>query len=953
MSLSLSQLTNHRQFVSVRHGTRSSRAGASVWSGVIAAVIALIAARLSVTAVQAVEEAPSRAALQKGMGNPRQLQLKSFSGHPSPGGRMIQWETRLEWGVAGFELERNDAGNWTSVGEGLVAASNRLSGGKYEILDSTALPGQPSSYRLTARLTSGDRIDLIERQLSFEGAELQPTVPLRALDSKSAQPSVSKVSARHLGLQAVTTPVDLTTSTSGVRILTTAQGMHFLSSATLANLLGQSSSSVVTGWINSGKIALYCGGFDAAHQVTFIPGNGYTSGGTTPGLFFYAQTVWNNYTTTNAYWLRAGTNSYTTVSVGSPTPVTPGSYTALWSAESDQLTALSLISQNPGTPQGLDTDQSFWFWSLLTANSGGSTWTTTFALDHLSKTGGVTATLTLNLFGATATAQKVTVSLNGTVLDSYAPAGSLAWTGTGARQVSITFPMTLLNDNTASPSQGKNTLKVQALLPSGVTVSQVYVDSYKLTYRRNYAVPSAFSQALEAAADSSATPTVTISGFSGSSAPSLVGFDVTDPLHPQKVTGITVGGSANAWTASLKPSPTSSRYAVLNAASSGAQVIPASASLSLVAPPQLDDPSIRASYVIVSHSSLTNSANALATYRSGQFRTKVVVIDDIYNQFGFGVASPQALQSFVATAYSNWAIRPRYLVLLGDGSYDYRDLTGSHDALIPPMMIATPYGAFASDSRYGKVAGDGLPRVFVGRFPVTTDAQFTVLLNKIRSYETTSVGSLQALLLADQPDAAGDFIANRNAIQSLLTGRYDCTALDPGYSPAVTSAIALQIQTKVQTALNGGVDLFSYIGHGAEDQLGIFPYVQVSSQSPVQVSPTISNSGRLPILVAMTCVAGNFAEPGFNTLGESLLRNDSTGVVAAVAATGLSQDSDAKAMNQSLMRLVAGNTSGRLGDLLSQAFSVYASNPPINAQTPLWIYNILGDPALQLVNTTH
>ena len=874
----------------------------------------------------------------------RMIQLRSWEARKSGQGTRVFWRTGMEWGVIGFDLDRAEGTGWVRVNSGLIVSGDRRSGSKYEVLDVGGLTAGRSTYRLTALLRTGARVEIARRDLEV-GSEIpgsNPTAPeplgVRKMSLEGA-PGLTP---------AVVVPVQLPASTAGVKILTTALGMHFVSATSLATVLGQSDSSVVAGWINNGTVALFSGGFDSAHQVTYIPGNGFTSGGTTPGLYFYAQQLWNNYTTTNAYWLRAGTNVYSTLDMGSPSAIASAAYTALWTAQSDVDNGMSAVLQNPGTPQGLDTDQSFWFWKQLTAASGNDTWTTSFALDHLVRGTSDTATLTIQLYGATATSQTITVSLNGTVIDGYAPSGSLRWSGIGARQVQFTVPMTLLKDNSTSPVEGKNTLTAQALLPSGGVVSQFYLDSYQLSYRRRYSISSTFFPTLEASSAEASGQTITVAGFGGALRPALLGFDVSDVLHPRKLTGLTVSGTSGAWTVSLKPTVSTSRFVVLNPAVSGAQTIPSAASLSLVYPPQLEDPSTRASYLIVTHSSLIGSANALAAYRSSSFRTKVVVMDDIYNQFSFGVATPHALEAFVKRAYTNWTVPPRYLVLVGDGSYDYRDLTASHDFFVPPLMIATPYGAFASDSRYGKVGTDGLPRVIVGRLPVTTDAQFTILLNKIKSYESENVPSLKALLLADQPDAAGDFIANRNAVQTSLASRYTSTLLDPGYSPPVNASIAATIQTGVKNALNSGIDLFNYMGHGAQDQLGIQPYVQVDSQAPDSFAPVVSNATRLPILVAMTCVAGDFAEPGFTSLGEALLRINSTGAVAVVAPTGLSQDSDATVMNATLVNLLGATTRGRLGDLVAQAFSQYAVAPPPNASTAFWLYNILGDPALRL-----
>ena len=881
------------------------------------------------------------------VGSASSVRLGKVAFSRNAGSAEIRWTMDAEWQVVGYRAYLWDNEHWIPTHPDLIVAHGRLDHSDYVATPLEAPVGNRFVFRLVAYLQRGQSVEVARE-------ELVASAPLVAMESLKTIPS-NAISMPEMSVVVVgsSVPVDLTQSPDRVKIMTGVQGLHFVSAASIAGVLGQSDPLVISNWLFQGSVALYNGGFDSSHRVDYIPGNGYGTGGTVPGFFFYAQQVWNNYTTTNAYWLAAGSNQYTLLNGGSPAATTPGVYTASWSAESDIDNGLSLITAAPGTPQGVVSDQSFWFWKQLTASSGNDTWSSSFVLDHLVRTSGKTATLTIKLYGSTQTAHAMTVKLNGIVLDSYVQGGGLNWTGIGARQVQFTFPMSLLKDNGTAPSEGKNSVSVQALLPSGAFVSQFYLDSYQLSYQRTYSITSPFNPALEAPANGLAAQTITVSGFGGGTQPIILGFDVTDVLHPRKLTGVSVNGSSGAWTASLIPATPTNRFVVINPAIAGAQVIPSASALSLVHPPSLDDPSTRASYLIITSAGFTNSANALAAYRSSSFRTKVVLLSDIYNQFSFGVANPHALESFISSAYANWSIPPRYLTLVGDGSYDYRDLTASHDNFVPPLILATPYGGFATDSHYGKVEGDGLPRIIVGRFPIRSDAEFGIMLSKIKTYESGSFTNLKALLLADQPDTAGDFIANRNKVKAALGSRYSTTLLDPGYTPPLTPAKASAIQSGVQASLNGGVDIFNYIGHGAPDQLGVQPYVQVSTQSPVSLLPSLNNSSRLPILIAMTCVAGDFAEPGFTSLAEAMLRVNNNGAVAVVAPTGLSQDKDATQMNLTLMSLLGANTQGRFGDLVVQAFSQYASSPPPNATTSFWLYNILGDPALLVNSTTH
>jgi hypothetical protein len=55
-------------------------------------------------------------------------------------------------------------------------------------------------------------------------------------------------------------------------------------------------------------------------------------------------------------------------------------------------------------------------------------------------------------------------------------------------------------------------------------------------------------------------------------------------------------------------------------------------------------------------------------------RVKVADIEDIYDEFSYGIKSPQALKDFLSYAYSNWSPpAPQYVLLVGDSTYDPKD----------------------------------------------------------------------------------------------------------------------------------------------------------------------------------------------------------------------------------------------------------------------------------------
>ena len=154
-------------------------------------------------------------------------------------------------------------------------------------------------------------------------------------------------------------------------------------------------------------------------------------------------------------------------------------------------------------------------------------------------------------------------------------------------------------------------------------------------------------------------------------------------------------------------------------------------------PSKLREGSNAADYLILTTSELVEASRGLADYRRSQgYRTQVVDIEDIMDEFNDGVSSPQAIQAFLSHAYQSWERPPRYVVLVGAGTFDHRDLLGQGDSLVPPLLVGTPFGLVASDNRLAAVDGeDRIPEMAVGRLPVVSAPELQAYLDKIVAYE--------------------------------------------------------------------------------------------------------------------------------------------------------------------------------------------------------------------------
>ena len=116
-----------------------------------------------------------------------------------------------------------------------------------------------------------------------------------------------------------------------------------------------------------------------------------------------------------------------------------------------------------------------------------------------------------------------------------------------------------------------------------------------------------------------------------------------------------------------------------------------------------------ADYILISAGKFLSSFAPLTKYRKARgLRVKAVAVEDIYNEFNYGLTDPQAIKDFLSFAYANWKRpAPVYVLLAGDATYDYRDYFGTGKVSVVPVHLGwtSAVGITPDDNWY--VAVDG------------------------------------------------------------------------------------------------------------------------------------------------------------------------------------------------------------------------------------------------------
>ena len=806
---------------------------------------------------------------------------------------VIAWTTVGEVGTAGLRLQRRDgAGRWHAVHRELIpAVPVSPAGARYAVADPAARAGQKLTYRLVEVEVGGGTVrhgpytrvataappagGIAGRALSRGGFIRTPLSPVTASSSRRAR---------------VSTPLPAAAATDRLRIETAGTGLYRIEATDVATGLAVDAASAAK--LIAGKaVRLTTGGADVAY-LTSADGR---------ILYFYAEGTASQFASRNVYWLTRGKG---TAVRAAPATTSAG---ALRTTVTDTLHVEQDVA--PATAVCHDPAGDLWLWTVLSA--GGGTWGTgTFGFTAPEALQGVR--LDVALQGITASGREgehlVEVKLNGTVL------GTAQWTGATSRVASFSVPAAIL-------LSGANELTVTAVLGAGIPYSMVGVDSFDVTYLRSTRT-STGSLRLQAPA----ACTVRVDGVAAAGSWVL---DLADPRMPQTARISGGGGTGQtAWLSFAAAAPGRIYYAAAAASARRPDVVAPAAGTGLRTG--------AADYLVITAAALRSAAQELADYRSSRgLATRVVTTQEIYDEFSAGLPSPFGIRDFIACAATTWRPAPRYVVLAGDGSFDYRGVTASGPSLVPPLMVDTPRGVATSDAALADGTGDGVPDVAVGRIPATTAAQLSGYVAKLKAYEADAGDwRRRAILAADDPDASGDFSAGAERLAATLP---QDVAADRVYAGSLGATAA---RSRLLQSLAQGAVAAAYIGHAGVQQLadeGLLTSADV---------PALRTAPRLPVFLALTCVAGYISLPGGECIAETLVNQPDGGAVAVLAPSTSEADPDSVAYGAQVLTGLFASRATRIGPVVQKAAADFAAGggPRLVVST----YNLLGDPATEV-----
>ena len=367
--------------------------------------------------------------------------------------------------------------------------------------------------------------------------------------------------------------------------------------------------------------------------------------------------------------------------------------------------------------------------------------------------------------------------------------------------------------------------------------------------------------------------------------------------------------------------------------------------ISVDTPSDLRDTHNAADYIIITHESFIEDVQPLADFRSQQgMRTKVVDIQDIYDEFNHGILNPNAIREFLSYAYHNWQPpAPTYVFLVGDTHIDLKNQPN----FVPTTQVQIPgYGASASDHQFVTFRGtDSFPDMLIGRMPANNRVDVRIFVERTINYETTSpVGPWhKRLLMLAGSDLRFHSQTNRLISRNQLSSRYETERI---YAPHTEEAsfderIRSPIARRVIDGFNEGASLVNYIGHGGG---GIWSSSRMLDfEDPEQ---NLTNISQLPLVISMTCYTGSF-DSSKNSLVEELLRSENGGAIAVIGATSIGLLDGDYLLNLEIFNVIFKQYTQHVGAVLAEAKTQFLINSPGYLDLAE-VFTLFGDPATRL-----
>ena len=350
----------------------------------------------------------------------------------------------------------------------------------------------------------------------------------------------------------------------------------------------------------------------------------------------------------------------------------------------------------------------------------------------------------------------------------------------------------------------------------------------------------------------------------------------------------------------------------------------------------------------------------------GKFYTALIDIDQLYDQFGYGVKkSPLSIRNFIQYALHKyatgaWTHKPQYAFIIGKG-YQYPDMRNGGNSY--NNCLVPTFGQPGSDNLLAAARFSDTSTISIGRLAARTGQQVHDYLAKMQAYEsfhdTTSTGdgalngypadeAIAPKLWQKQVlEFSGGTGAQEQSQFASFVQSFGSVAVDSSWGANITyyaktgsDPIATSQANVIKNQIDSGASLLTFFGHSAT---GAFDF-------SIDEPENYTNHNRYPVILSNGCFAGDIFE---TTAGysERFVLEANIGAIAFMATSDLSVNYSlynfSYALYQNFCKQYYMNSYGfAVRQAVKNIITNYANDP--FSLMACYEFTLHGDPALRL-----
>jgi hypothetical protein len=366
-------------------------------------------------------------------------------------------------------------------------------------------------------------------------------------------------------------------------------------------------------------------------------------------------------------------------------------------------------------------------------------------------------------------------------------------------------------------------------------------------------------------------------------------------------------------------------------------------------------------YVIVTHPDFMDQANELANFHRSFSGLNVLVTtpENIYNEFSSGAQDITAIKDLMRMLYetADNGHEPRYLLLFGDASYDYKDIQPENTNFVPTFESEESLhhiGSYATDDFFGfldPTEGTGsneLLDIGIGRFIVRTSDEAQMAVDKVKHYATSplSMGDWRNMVTFVADDENGNTHINQaEQLATFVDTAYPVYNIDKIYLDSYQQISTPggqrypEVNEAINTRIEKGTLIMNYTGHGGE--VG-WAHERILELSDIN---SWTNYNKLAVFVTATCEFTRYDDPGRISAGEYVFLNKKGGAISLFTTARATFGGSNLSLNKGFYKHVFEKVNGEyntMGDLIRLA--KLESSSETNDKK----FVLIGDPALKI-----